>query len=136
MLELNLGSRAGRIESARIGPTVLAHEAFRDFAAEHGLSSVDTVEQLAAALRDLTGKPSPVAAVLDLKGILTDYVPLIEVHTEALAEPGIEVFFGDLFDVRRGGGRLLGAGGLRTSCCATSPTRRSPRTGKWPNSSS
>jgi hypothetical protein len=91
LLETNTGTECGGVDAAAINEAYLALPEFREFADEHGLGYVDTGECIATYLRDLTGKPDPVVALIDIKlnfDLWYDYYRAFVAH---MADRGIEI---------------------------------------------
>ncbi|AEV72970.1 hypothetical protein MycrhN_2381 [Mycolicibacterium rhodesiae NBB3] len=116
LLEFNIGSALGGLDM--VGPlpkAYLRHPAVSDFAAEHGLSYLDTSAELALALRN-AGKAidagEPVVAVLEGPGGMASYGHQRLAIGELLTEQGIETRVGEIGDLtfRAGKPYLHGTG--------------------------
>jgi hypothetical protein len=111
LLETNTGTECGGVDAAAINDAYLALPEFREFADKHGLGYVDTGECIATYLRDLTGKPDPVVALIDIKlnfDLWYDYYRAFVAH---MADRGIEIkvcHIADLGSTR--GGKLTADG--------------------------
>lgn len=103
VVEFNIGSEVGGVDSVRINHALLEHGAFRAFAARHRLGFVDPAAALAAHLRaasaDVVGVDDPLVGLIEETGSARGCA---EVAVE-LRRCGIRTVIGEL-------GELSGAG--------------------------
>ncbi|MER5208353.1 hypothetical protein [Streptomyces sp. NPDC002825] len=112
LLELNLGSEVGGLDLAVFNQSLLRVPEFAGFAREHGLDHVDIAARMAAVLRDrarpaLSGSAEPVIGLIEGRGGVAAYGPLMRSAQEAMAEQGLDLRVGEIGDVRaRADGKL------------------------------
>ncbi|WP_414166480.1 hypothetical protein ACMATS_00960 [Streptoverticillium reticulum] len=107
LLEFNIGGGVGGFELGELPRTLLESEDFARFAAEHGLRHVRTGEHVAATLRAVAPRPSPVVALVCAPGALARYRRRLAPTVEVLRKHGLEAFLGELGEVRDNGGKLF-----------------------------
>ena len=91
LLETNTGTECGGVDAAAINEAYLAQPEFREFAREHELDYADTGEHIATYLRDLTGKPDPVVALIDIKLNFDLWYEYYQAFVAHMADRGIEI---------------------------------------------
>lgn len=107
LLEFNVAGGVGGIELGELPRTLLAMDDFARFAAEHALRHVRTGEHVAATLRAVAPRPSPVVALVCAPGALARYRRPLAPTVEVLRKHGLEVLLGELGEVRENGGKLF-----------------------------
>lgn len=107
LLEFNVGSELGGVDVSEINHSLLATEPFAKFAAEHGLTHVDTPAAMARQFAEATGKEAPVVATVEAVGGMSPYYEsLHRSFQETIRGYGVETVYGELDDVRVEGGRV------------------------------
>ncbi|HEY0636567.1 MAG TPA: hypothetical protein VGD67_02865 [Pseudonocardiaceae bacterium] len=109
LMELNLGANLGGLDNAALNPGFLAHEGFAEIAAEHGLTYVDSIEQLAASLLaecDVPAGERPFVVVVDLPQHIEMLYDRLVASGEVLAKYGVDVVPAGPDRLRSEGGRL------------------------------
>ncbi|MDL4773899.1 MULTISPECIES: glutathionylspermidine synthase family protein [Thermomonosporaceae] len=106
LLEFNVGSELGGVDLSEVNRALLATKPFAGFAAEHGLTHVDTPAAIAAQLAEATGKEAPVVATLEAIGGMPAYESLHRSFQETMSRYGVELVYGELDEVRVKGGRV------------------------------
>ncbi|CNE62410.1 Uncharacterised protein [Mycobacterium tuberculosis] len=106
LLEFNIGSELGGVDMSELNRGLLADEEFAGFAAEHGLSTVDTPAAIARQFVRATGKEAPVVATLEAVGGMAAYESLHLSFQETMKRYGIELLLGELGQVESRNGRL------------------------------
>ena len=109
LLEFNVGSELGGVDSAQLNRAFLQVGAFAEFADQHRLTYVDTSQWLANALRSAGATVTsgdPVVALLEAKGDLADYRTVYQSIAEGLGHYGITVLLGEIDQVSQRNGRL------------------------------
>jgi hypothetical protein len=110
LLEFNVCSAVGGIDSAHIPQALLRVPAFRAFAEEHDLGYTDSGRMLADALRDaatqVTDDTAPCVAFVCPDGELPGHQGHLESNAEVLAGFGLRAVTGELSSVREHGGYL------------------------------
>ncbi|MEU7169460.1 hypothetical protein AB0A70_33195 [Streptomyces morookaense] len=107
LLEFNVGGGVGGFELGELPRTLLATEDFARFAAEHALRHVRTGEHVAATLRAVAPRPSPVVALVCAPGALARYRRPLAPTAEVLRTHGLDVLLGELGEVKENGGKLF-----------------------------
>ena len=106
LLEFNIGSELGGVDMSELNRGLLTDEEFAGFAAEHGLSTVDTPAAIARQFVRATGKEAPVVATLEAIGGMAAYESLHRSFQETMKRYGIELLLGELGQVETRNGRL------------------------------
>ncbi|TDP96800.1 hypothetical protein [Labedaea rhizosphaerae] len=106
LLELNVCSAVGGIDSAHIPPALLRVPAFRAFAEAHGLGFTDSGRMLADALRAAAAAGDPTVAFVCPDGEWPGHQGHLESYAEVLAGFGLRAVTGEISAVRDRGGRL------------------------------
>ncbi|NDU73756.1 hypothetical protein GWI34_14080 [Actinomadura sp. DSM 109109] len=106
LLEFNIGSELGGVDISEANRGLLAHPDFAEFAAEHGLSTVDTPAAIARQFVRATQKEAPVVATLEAVGGMAAYESLHRSFQESMRRCGIELLVGEVDQVRERNGRL------------------------------
>ncbi|MEU8344719.1 hypothetical protein SAMN05443665_101962 [Actinomadura meyerae] len=108
LLEFNVGSELGGVDMSELNRALLADAPFAEFAAEHGLGTVDTPAEIARQFVRATGKESPVVATLEAIGGMAKYESLHRSFQESMKRYGIDLLLGELGQVEaRDGGLYL-----------------------------
>lgn len=107
LLEFNVAGGVGGIELGELPRALGETEEFARFAAEHALRHVRTGEHVAATLRAVAPRPSPVVALVCAPGALARYRRPLAPTVEVLREHGLDVLLGELGDVWESGGKLF-----------------------------
>ncbi|MFE2878352.1 hypothetical protein ACFXG6_29990 [Streptomyces roseus] len=102
LLELNVGSELGGVDSAQLNRALLDVPAFRAFAEANGLSHTDTMDHLVAQLRAAAATVagadpvSPVVALLEGPGAFGDHDSVFLSIQEDMRGHGIELLLGEI----------------------------------------
>jgi hypothetical protein len=109
LLELNCGTELGGYAFSEMSRALLDVPAFRTFAEENALGYVDTVEHVAALLRDVAAPVAagdrPVVMLLETTGGIEAH-PGFRAVQEAMCRHGIDFLLGEVQDVRTRDGKL------------------------------
>jgi len=109
LLELNVGSELGGIDTAQVNRAYLAVDQFRSFAERHRLGFTDTAERVAAALRraaePVTGG-DPVVALIEGRDGLAEHAHVFVAIQEALRRYGIDLMVGEIDQLGSVNGKL------------------------------
>lgn len=109
LLELNVGSELGGIDTAQVNRAYLAVDSFRAFAQRHRLGFTDTAERVAAALRRAAAPVTdgdPVVALIEGRGGLAEHDHVFVAIQEALRRYGIDVLLGEIDQLGSVNGKL------------------------------
>ncbi|MCC3774749.1 hypothetical protein [Streptomyces sp. UNOB3_S3] len=106
LLEFNIGGGVGGFELGELPRSLEAVPSFAAFAERYALRHVRTAEHVAATLRAVAPRPSPVVALVFAPGALPRYRRPVAGTVEVLQGQGLEVVLGELGDVRGDGGKL------------------------------
>jgi hypothetical protein len=109
LLEWNIGSTLGGLESVDMCRALLAVPPMAAFLAREGLAYPDTYEAMAATLRSETGYPAgtgPVVALVEAPGGFAGAEPMMRDKAARLAGYGLRAEVGHLGQLARSNGRL------------------------------
>ncbi|MER7419062.1 hypothetical protein ABT346_20150 [Micromonospora peucetia] len=110
VLEYNIGSELGGIDTAALAAAWMDVPAFASFANQYRMAYVDTGLQLAHTLRaaaaELTGGVDPVVALIEPDGCINDYLAASLSFQSMLCEFGLETLLGEVSDLTERNGRL------------------------------
>jgi hypothetical protein len=106
LLEFNVGSELGGVDISEVNRALLATKPFAEFAAEYGLTHVDTPAAIARQFVEATQKEAPVVATLEAIGGMPAYESLHHSFQETMRRYGVELVYGELDEVRVKGGRV------------------------------
>ncbi|MFF4222194.1 hypothetical protein ACFYZH_04910 [Streptomyces abikoensis] len=107
LLEFNIAGGVGGFELGELPRSLEAVPAFAAFAERYALRHVRTAERVAATLRAVAPRPSPVVALVFAPGALPRYRRPIAPTVAVLEGQGLDVVLGELGDVRGDGGKLF-----------------------------
>lgn len=112
LMEFNVGSTVGGADNAVLNAAMLTHPVLAGFVAEHGLSHVDTMAELAGMLAGFPARDGgrPLFAAVDWPESFAEIEPLLRTSAEVLGKLGVEIVpchLGQL-DVSGGAVRLDG----------------------------
>jgi hypothetical protein len=111
LLELDIGGRLGGIGLAELSRGLLAVPSFNEFAERHRLGFVDTLAELAHALRaaaDTIGRgEAPVSALLEADGGLSPHIAGYASIAGKLTALGLDLRLGELGQIRARESELL-----------------------------
>ncbi|MEU9580282.1 hypothetical protein [Streptomyces chilikensis] len=102
LLELNVGSELGGVDTAQLNRAFLADPAFGEFAARNRLGHVDTMELLAGELRRAGARVTdgePVVALLEGPGALDEHSSVFTSIQEDLRGHGVDLLLGEVQEV-------------------------------------
>jgi len=111
LIELNIGSELGGVQFGEMSRGLLAVPQFRDFAAEHRLSHVDTAAEIIEVLRRVAepvtgGRRDPVVALVTWIGNIAALPALYTSFQAIVAAHGIELHLVDVTEVTERDGKL------------------------------
>ncbi|HEX5404676.1 MAG TPA: hypothetical protein VFX16_20495 [Pseudonocardiaceae bacterium] len=109
LLELNVGSELGGVDTAQVNRAFLAVPAFAEFAQRHHLGHVDTLVRLAAELRRIGSavtSDEPVVALIESTGGLAAHEHVFAAIQEALRDQGISLLLGEIHELGDDNGKL------------------------------
>ena len=106
LLELNVGSELGGLDTAQLNRAFLARPAFADFAQRHGLGHVDTMPRVAAALRQAALVDEPVVALIESTDGLAAHAHVFTALQEALQDQGIALLLGEIDELSERNGHI------------------------------
>ncbi|WP_051338090.1 hypothetical protein [Streptomyces flavidovirens] len=113
LLELNVGSELGGVDSAQLNRAFLDVPAFRSFAEANALGHTDTMDHLVAELRAAAAgvgadPVSPVVALIEGPGALGDHDSVFLSIQEDMSRHGIELLLGEIQELTEGAdGKLV-----------------------------
>ncbi|MDT0449169.1 hypothetical protein [Streptomyces hesseae] len=107
LLEFNIAGGVGGFELGELPRSLEAVPAFAAFAERYALRHVRTAERVAATLRAVAPRPSPVVALVFAPGALARYRRPVAPTVAVLEGQGLEVVLGELGDVRGDAGKLF-----------------------------
>ncbi|MEV7024463.1 hypothetical protein [Kitasatospora sp. NPDC093558] len=108
LLELNIGSELGGVDTAQLNRALLGVPAFRAFAEANGLGHTDTMVHLVAALRGAAGgvpdadPVHPVVALIEGPGALGEHDGVFLSIQEDMRNHGIELLLGEIQELTEG----------------------------------
>ncbi|OLT48808.1 hypothetical protein BJF85_11485 [Saccharomonospora sp. CUA-673] len=109
VLELNVGSEVGGIDTAQLNRAYLEVPAFAEFAAAHDLTFVDPLPRVADLLRSAGAAVTdaePTVALIECNGGLAAHEHVFAAIQEAMATVGIRLLLGELDDLGSRGGKV------------------------------
>lgn len=110
LLEFNVGSELGGVDTAQMNRAFLDVPSFRAFATRHRLAFVDTAailaERLLAAARPVASG-EPVVALLEGPGGLSEHRAVFDAVREALRRHGIHLLLGEVQQLTSRKGKLV-----------------------------
>ncbi|GAA2577018.1 hypothetical protein GCM10010399_03380 [Dactylosporangium fulvum] len=110
VLEYNIGSELGGIDTAALAAAWLDVDAFTGFAERHRLAYEDTGRHLAQTLRsaaaELTGGADPVVALIEPDNGMNDYLAASLSFQDMLCGFGLETLLGEVSQLTERKGRL------------------------------
>ncbi|HEX6074170.1 MAG TPA: hypothetical protein VFZ32_02775 [Micromonosporaceae bacterium] len=109
LLELNVGSELGGIDSAQVNRAYLNVPAFADFARRHQLGHVDTLSRLVARLRRVAEPVTtdePVIGLIESNGGLAAHDHVFLAIQEAMSEQGVRLLLGELHELGERNGKV------------------------------
>ena len=106
LLELNVGSELGGIDTAQLNRAFLAVPEFADFADRHSLGHVDTVERLATTLRQAATTDEPVVALIESTNGLAAHQHVFVAIQEAMRANGIALLLGEIQELGERNGKI------------------------------
>ncbi|OLF14107.1 hypothetical protein BLA60_02795 [Actinophytocola xinjiangensis] len=109
LLELNVGSELGGIDTAQVNRAFLQVPAFADFAERHDLRHLDTLPRTARALRTAAREVTsgePVIALIESNGGLAAHQHVFVAIQEAMAGLGIVLLLGELDELGERAGKV------------------------------
>ncbi|MBB5896024.1 hypothetical protein ACFFS4_25065 [Kutzneria kofuensis] len=106
LLELNVGSELGGLDTAQLNRAFLARPEFADFAQRHELGHVDTIPRVAAALRQAALVDEPVVALIESTDGLAAHEHVFLALREALRDQGIDLLLGEIHELDEQNGKI------------------------------
>jgi hypothetical protein len=109
LLELNVGSELGGIDTAQVNRAYLKASAFGDFARRHQLGHVDTLSRLVARLRRVAAPVTtdePVVGLIESNGGLAAHDHVFLAIQEAMSELGVRLLLGELHELGERNGKV------------------------------
>lgn len=106
LLELNIGSELGGLDTAQLNRAFLARPEFADFARRHELGHVDTIPRVAAALRAAALVDEPVVALIESTNGLAAHAHVFTALREALRDQGIDLLLGEIDELGERNGHI------------------------------
>ena len=106
LLELNAGTECGGVDGAAINEAYLALAEFRSFADEHELGYLDTGEEIATYLRELTGRQDPVVALIDISANMETWSDHYQAFVAHMVPRGIDIRISHIADLGSRDGKL------------------------------
>jgi hypothetical protein len=109
VLELNVGSELGGIDTAQLNRAYLRNDPFRGFAERYQLGYVDTAQRLAELLRQYGRRVTPVEPVIALiegRDALVEHEHVFVAIQEAMRRHGIELLLGEIHQLGNRNGKL------------------------------
>lgn len=113
LLELNVGSELGGVDSGQLNRAFLGVEPFRSFAERQALGYVDTAAHLATSLRRAgaaVGAGEPVVALIEGRDGLAAHAHVFAAIQEALRRHGVTLLLGEIHQLGNRNGKLTLAG--------------------------
>ncbi|WP_216210953.1 hypothetical protein [Amycolatopsis aidingensis] len=110
LLEFNVGSEIGGIDTAHVALALTQVDAFRAFAEENELAYVDTGKRVTDAIRaaaePLTGGTDPVVALVEPDGLMHEYLEEDRSFQQMLSDLGLDTLLGEVGELQHRAGRL------------------------------
>jgi len=109
LLELNVGSELGGIDTAQVNRAYLKVPAFAEFARLHRLGHVDTLPRLVARLRRVAESVTteePVIGLIESNGGLVAHDHVFLAIQEAMSALGVRLLLGELHELGERNGKL------------------------------
>lgn len=111
ILEYNIGSELGGIDSAAVNRSLLEIPAFRRFAENHGLGYVDTtestVELLRQAARRVGAGSDPVIVLVEARHALIEHEHVFVALQEAMQRHGVTLRLGEIHQLGFENGKVV-----------------------------
>lgn len=107
MLEFNVASDLGGLDTSSLNEALLGVPAFAEFAAEHGLGYVDTAAEIVRSLRAASPVPDPMVALVCADSDLPAYRDLLGSFVAAFSLLGLDSVVGGLNEVNTRSGKLF-----------------------------
>ena len=109
LLELNIGSQLGGIDTAQVNRALLVLPEFADFAERHRLGHIDTAARVARTLRrraEAVTDGEPVIALIESTGGLSSHRHVFAAIQEAMLQHGVRLLLGEIQELGERNGKI------------------------------